>query len=254
MAQSDAATDAITVPYADDEHYTIYSAAEISYLLRLAAKKAVPVTAYVDDSNDFALTTVLDSLPAQRQVVLDAVMQEEKMRALLASPQVTCVSRLDGIKIMFRVSDPRRGEYDGRPALYARAPSSLWRLQRREYYRVACPISKPVKCVVSATRDGKAIQAEVVVLDLSCGGIAVMDNHPVIHFEPPKIYRDCRIVLPDTGTVVTGIEVRNTFEVTLKNGLACKRSGCGFVDISQAMVRLIQRYVTRLERERNARF
>ncbi len=66
-------------------------------------------------------------------------------------------------------------------------------------------------------------------------------------------YLDCRIDLPDIGTVTTTLQVRNSLDLTLLNNKANRRLGCAFVDISRANLAMVQRYITKLERERNAR-
>jgi hypothetical protein len=53
--------------------------------------------------------------------------------------------------------------------------------------------------------------------------------------------------------VVTGLEIRNTFDVTLLNNKTARRFGCMFVGISRGNLGNVQRYITKLERERNAR-
>ena len=63
----------------------------------------------------------------------------------------------------------------------------------------------------------------------------------------------CRINLPGHGIISTGLQVCNTFEMTLRNGLACKRSGCRFVDILESDRGLVQRYITQQEREQRSK-
>jgi flagellar brake protein len=66
-------------------------------------------------------------------------------------------------------------------------------------------------------------------------------------------YRDCKIDLPEIGMVSTGLQVRNALEMTLLNNKTNRRLGCEFIDISRGNLAMVQRYITKLERERNAR-
>ncbi len=52
---------------------------------------------------------------------------------------------------------------------------------------------------------------------------------------------------------MTTLQVRNSLDLTLLNNKANRRLGCHFTDISRADLAMVQRYITRLERERNAR-
>jgi c-di-GMP-binding flagellar brake protein YcgR len=63
----------------------------------------------------------------------------------------------------------------------------------------------------------------------------------------------CRIDLPEIGVVTTTLQVRNALDVTMLNSKTNRRLGCEFVDISRGNLALVQRFITRLERERNAR-
>lgn len=244
---------ALIAPTEDDERYTIAAAVEIASILRTVARKALQVAAYINGGDALVLTSIVDVVPAAGQIVLSAPSQEPLTRALAASRHITCLCSLDGVKVEFVTSPLERGDFDGKSVLFARLPSSLLRLQRREHYRIACSITKPVKCMIPMVRDGKVIEMEISAVDISCGGIAVNFRRG-IDLKPGTIHHDCRITLPGVGEFIAALEVCNTFEVTLKNGLTCQRAGCRFVKINQAAGNMLQRYVSRLERERNARF
>jgi c-di-GMP-binding flagellar brake protein YcgR len=53
--------------------------------------------------------------------------------------------------------------------------------------------------------------------------------------------------------VTTALQVRNSLDITLLNNKTNRRLGCQFVDISRGNMAAVQRYITKLERERNAR-
>ncbi len=64
---------------------------------------------------------------------------------------------------------------------------------------------------------------------------------------------NCRIELPEIGPITTSLQVRNSLDLTLLNNKTNRRLGCQFVDISRGALAGVQRYITKLERERNAR-
>ena len=53
--------------------------------------------------------------------------------------------------------------------------------------------------------------------------------------------------------MTTSLQVRNHVEIKLANGKTSRRVGCEFVNISRGNLAAVQKYITRLERERNAR-
>jgi len=142
----------------------------------------------------------------------------------------------------------------GRPALTARLPAEVVRLQRRETFRVACPLSRPVRCTIPYTRAGKAEKAELAVLDISQGGVALMNMHPQLTLAPGGVHADCTVSMPDVGVFRTALEVRSAHEVTLKNGQVTMRAGCQFVDPEAGALAMVHKLIMRLERERSGRF
>ena len=58
---------------------------------------------------------------------------------------------------------------------------------------------------------------------------------------------------PEIGQVTTALQVRNSLDLTLLNNKTNRRLGCEFVNIQRSTLAYVQRYITKLERERNAR-
>jgi c-di-GMP-binding flagellar brake protein YcgR len=89
--------------------------------------------------------------------------------------------------------------------------------------------------------------------DISCGGVAILDNKQQLSTTIGDNYPNCRIELPEIGPVTTTLQIRNSQDVELLNHKTNRRIGCLFVDISRGSMAGVQRYITKLERERNAR-
>ena len=242
-------------PVAVDEEarFITHSRSEILAILRTAMRKTALVTAYFNQGQDFVLTSIV-GLDAERgTLLLDLPSQQAMLDKLLLSPRTLLVTSEDGIKIKFAVQGLVRQTQNGIPGVAAVIPTSIVRMQRREFYRVTCPLMQPPMCRVLSTASGQRDTAEVAILDISCGGIAVIDNHPHVHFEKDTTYPYCEIELPGIGVLQTALEVRNSLDVPLRNGTTCKRSGCRFVAPTQAMMGIIQRYIMKLERDRKLR-
>ncbi len=132
-------------------------------------------------------------------------------------------------------------------------PETLIRLQRREFYRMATPVTNPVRVLIPMPLELGGGSNVFPLADISCGGIAILDNKLLLGNTIGNIYEGCRLELPDIGPVSTTLKVRNSLDMTLLNSKTNRRLGCEFVDISRGNLANVQRYITKLERERNAR-
>jgi flagellar brake protein len=181
-------------------------------------------------------------------LLLDIGPDQEMNRRLLDSKQLLLTTTHEQVKVKFSAPRATLVNFQGYPALLIPIPKKVVRMQRREYYRVTTGIVNPLKARITFPSDDTTRTAEITVLDISCGGVALIDQHHTVDLEPGVAVNNCHITLPEVGTLKTGLLVCNTYEVTLRNGLACKRSGCRFTDITESDRGLIQRYITKLER------
>ena len=102
--------------------------------------------------------------------------------------------------------------------------------------------------------DGSRLSAELPLFDISGGGVGLMAPPDLSAlFRRGEVLRECRINLPIEGLVSANVCVRNAFDVTARSGAHHVRVGCEFVDLPAARLSMIQRYITRVERERKAR-
>jgi c-di-GMP-binding flagellar brake protein YcgR len=83
--------------------------------------------------------------------------------------------------------------------------------------------------------------------------VAILDNKLQLNNTIGQTFENCRIELPEIGPVTTSLQVRNSLDITLLNNKSNRRLGCQFIDMSRASAAGVQRYITKLERERNAR-
>ncbi len=234
--------------------YLLHSRKEILFILRAMREKGDMVTVYFNQGNDFLLTTLLDISADGGTMLLDPGSNAEMNRKALQSDKLVFIAAHDKVKIQFTVRRLNATEYRGREAFRASVPDEMLRLQRREYYRLTAPVAHPLRCAIPVKlADGSRTTVETTVIDISGGGLAVMAPPEGVEFETDHLFENCRIELPEVGTVLTTLRVRNVFEFTQRSGAKNKRSGCQFVDLPGPMLTLIQRYIIRVERERKAR-
>lgn len=236
-----------------DGKFGIHSRMEILFILRAIMQQNELVTVYFNRGRDFILTTIVDISPDGEAMILDLGANEALNAQLLKSERSVCSTTQDRVDVRFVLGRIEKTTHAGLGAFYAKVPEALLRMQRREYYRLHTPRGKPLKCIIPLPAEHPRWNVEATVLNISCGGIAVIDYADEIDLQPGARYRDCRIELPGTGTVVATIEIKNSFDVTLKSGEKFKRSGCEFVAMPEGMQTLIQRYIMKLQREWKAR-
>ena len=73
------------------------------------------------------------------------------------------------------------------------------------------------------------------------------------HFSPGSIFQDCRLEIPEEGFVPVNLCVKKMSAQDNRSGQTFLRIGCEFLNLPGARLAQIQRYITRIERERKAR-
>ena len=233
----------------DASSFTVSWKKEIVYILRAVMEKTALVSAYFNRGESFILTSIIDVDPDDELVYLDLGADEAFNKKILDSEKIIFVTAHDKVKVQFVANWVEKARLEGRDVFRTELPKSLIKLQRREYYRVTTPIVNPLKCIVLMEDKRKL---EMVVADISIGGVGVVLPPADAVVEPGMIFNGCNLVLPEIGNIVATMEIRNVFEVTLRNGLKSKRAGCQFINLSANMQSMIQRYIIKVERERRA--
>jgi c-di-GMP-binding flagellar brake protein YcgR len=132
-------------------------------------------------------------------------------------------------------------------------PASFYRLQHREYYRLALARPEYLRCIIPVGKPPAVKQIEVPVTDISIGGVKLSYAGNDIDFEPGQVYHGCQIDLPEVGKIDATIAVKSMVSASTKIGQTVKRMGCEFKNLDNASGVLLQRYVTKVQRSRTAR-
>jgi c-di-GMP-binding flagellar brake protein YcgR len=234
----------------EDDRFLIRSRVEIAFILKAVMQAGEIVTAYFNDGKDFLITALLGVDGTAGTAILGAGNENGGRHGLLPGSRVAFVTSQDKVKIQFEAEGVTPIEFEGRPGLLVPLPGTLLKYQRREYYRVATPVTRPLKCVVTR-RDAAPLALSVV--DISLGGVCLAGYPEGTAIEPGMTHENCRIDLAEVGTLTTSLQVRNAFEVPLRTGAVSRRAGCMFFKLQPASEAMIQRYIIRLERDRRAR-
>ena len=238
--------DALSEEYAN---YLVHSRQEIAQILRAIQRQNEVVTGYFNQGQSFFLSAVLDADPDTGYLILDTGPDAETNRRALVSNKIVFVTNQNRIKIQFSTVSLEQVEFEGRPAFRARLPAALLKLQRREYYRLVAPIRTPLHCIIPSL-NGERIEVEIA--DISVGGVAINGFPATVVVTEGLVLEDCRIALPEEGTVVSAMIVRNMQEFSRRSGQVVLRVGCVYVGVPAPHQAMIQRYIIRVYRERRA--
>jgi flagellar brake protein len=239
--------------HGEDAEFQIRSRKEMQFILEDIADKGTRVVLYYDGSGEFLLTTLLGA--NEQGVWLDISPHPPENQRILRSSHLTVVSLHRDVKIQFATSDIQQAMVGDEDAFYLPLPDYLLRMQRRENFRLDIPISTPLTCIIPVRPenpeepDKPAVIREVPILNISCGGVALLCGEQEYDLRPGRTFSDCQISLPDTGNLTVTLEIKSQFSITGPTGAASTRIGCQFGRMNNQTSQLLQRYINRLQSE-----
>jgi len=191
---------------------------------------------------DFIMISLLE-IDDGEGLWVSQTMDVEKNHGAMASNHITVVCLLDQVKIQFSVGEVSPVLYEGFPAFYLSLPESLYRIQRREYYRLATPISEAPRCVITLNEPHEGEKVAATIMDISVGGMRLSCPEGELELEQDQVYSGCEISLPGVGKIVVAMKVKSMFVIE-SHGITAKYAGCEFENLSNAASSHLQRYVT----------
>jgi c-di-GMP-binding flagellar brake protein YcgR len=236
----------------DMEPFRVRSRREIISLLRHISERNQLVRMVINHGADTVVTSILDVDESDNSVMLDCAPTATMNHRVLESETFSFETVLDSIRILFTSSEVGSILYDNLPAFVIPLPESMVRLQRREYYRVPTPLTTPVRCTVPVRIADEIKRVTTTLHNISGGGISIVDENQSIDATFGRVYDNCTIDLPG-GPIAVSLQIRNLLELTLTNGKNIRRLGCRFVNPSHGVLAAVQKYITKLERDQNAR-
>ena len=234
------------------------SEAELEERFHITGRRAIALTLEglaragerftVHFGQELMLTTLLAANAERGELVFDRGGSEILNRHLLDWGQCTFVARPEGVLVQFAVEEVSPVSYAGRLALVAQLPPFILRLQRREYFRLQLPSTKPYICRI---RRGAPQEKALPLHDISVGGVGIHSPQPLDYEQLEKL-ENSWIDLHDSGVLAVTLEVRYVNQIESRTGRTLWHLGCRFVNLSPLNETLIQRFMARLEAERKA--
>lgn len=237
----------------DDDPFLVTSKYEIFSLLRSMQVKGALLRMHIPGREVAIITTILEADNSTNTFIVDNSADEDFNRRIVKAEEISFDTLLDKIQISFTASEAVACMHDQRPAIMLPIPEAVTRIQRREYYRIDIPVTAPAFCFFTVLDSSGTRTVKLEIKDISAGGISVQDHdHSLVHTQG-SIFKDCRMELPESGTVACDLRLMRALNVTLPNGKETWHLGCRFIELPGAMNIIVQNYIGKLERKLNAK-
>lgn len=228
--------------------YTLSSEFEIYGVLRALASEQRLIQMSVPPSDASMLTSLLHIDGADNSLIFDGTSDPNLLRPILAAKALNFEASQGGVRISFKSGPATTCTWDERPALKLPPPTELMRLQRREAFRVATPVSNPVICAIPV-KDGTV---RLTLEDLSSSGIGASDPGHELDASLGQVFSGCRLEIPGSDPIEVTLRLAQMRDFERANK-QMRHLGFAFVNLRGSALARIQRYVTQLEREALAR-
>lgn len=232
------------------DQYTTTSTREIAFNLRQLVHSGEPITVSFDEGRNAFLSMLLDVDEDLGLIYFDWSAADELNRQVLASPRNVFVCSPGGIRNQFVVGKTWRVDIDRKPAFAARLPDRYLRLQRREFFRLALPLSQRLQCAFATPANRRVVMYSS---DIGIGGIGLVHTPPKLEIAAGTLLNSGQIDLgPSFGMIRSDLELRYT--TVLEHGQKTTfRYGLRFANLASIHEVSLQRFLTHVQREIKAR-
>lgn len=228
----------------DIERFRVHDKAAIQRIFSDLARHHERTTIFFKPGENFLLSAVIDYDPAAETLYLDCGTNEAANQGLLLAEKLLAVASHRQVPVRFNLSQPEIVTYQGHRAFAISQPETLLRIQRRQFFRVATPVAKPLLCRFSIADGAKH---EALLIDISLGGMALREHRAIPEgtLYVGRQIPTCRIELPNHGVIDTGFTVRNVCPSSTRPGT--HQIGCEFTHLSSRTRANLQRYIVKLD-------
>jgi c-di-GMP-binding flagellar brake protein YcgR len=214
---------------------------EIRALLISLARQPDIITAYFNEGKRYLLTAVLGVIDERGLLVLDFGPDDTITKQAIASGRLVCTTKHEGVPIRFSCDQLQSARFQALPAIATPLPGSIYRMQRREFFRVTTPRINGPRCEIPNPQGGEPYL--LTVCDISVGGVGMIDTAGRMRADAQQRYENCRIFLPEHGEVVLNLIIRNIGSQATAAGELLPRYGASFEGMSLSDNAHLQRYI-----------
>ncbi len=225
----------------------------LAYLNLLSTERCLISAAFGQSDKDTFLTAIMDIDEKKQTLIIDCGPKEYLNKRLLDSAIIKCSTEYKGIKVQFEGRKVKKAGSPGQPAFLIPIPSSIYWVQRRQFYRIRSPLSKQSYCAVlfkdEATGQEKSVK--LPLHDLSASGVCFLNQSKNLkeQLKPATQFSKCSLVLQDEAPLSIDLEVRHTTPQQSNTPGKIERIGCYITNSTPRIESTILRYMQTVERE-----
>lgn len=232
-----------------DDYRTTHPMVIVDVLRQLMGRKDF-LTVEGNQRPDRIVTRILAVDQADGTFVYDASPDEAHNRCLLEAQENYFAGIQDGIRIQFIGNQAKGIEFEGKFAFCAPLPQSLYRVQRREFFRANAPLVESYSC--NMVLPGQH-QFTLDIVDLSLDGVGLRSKDTSLDaLQIGSVLDKVVLNLGKRGKIETGLTI--TYLRSLRDAdHPAYRIGCRFVRFPKSKEQELQRLITYLEVARRGR-
>jgi c-di-GMP-binding flagellar brake protein YcgR len=233
--------------------YFLRNRMEILVILRTLEKRGTIVTLYLDEGSRFWLSSIVAVNEESGLIFVEPSNQTSVNNFVSQAKRVTLSASLDRVKIQIRLTSLSVSKIAGQFSFSAPLPESLLRLQRREFFRLETPHAYPLRCKIASCHEERSEVFNLPLFDISGGGLSLIGKvQQAERFSLGELFKDCQLEIPGESILSVNLRIQEILKIELPNGDHQLRLGCEFISLPGTRLTMIERYIARLERERNA--
>lgn len=228
-----------------EERYLLNNHDEIRNQFRILAREKSLIAVSFNGGADFMLTTVVGVHDDMGLLCLDFGADRVVTRRAIESGSIECRGKCGGVPFQFVCESLRSARFEGAPTIAAAIPNEMFRIQRREFYRVATQQYNGPACLICDPISGSRF--ELSLGDISLGGVGLIDTTAERQLQLSKCYHGCVLHLPGLGDIDVALRIRSQRITDELRGREQHRYGASFEQMAVADNALLQRYIFRLQ-------
>jgi flagellar brake protein len=212
------------------------------------------ISAHFGEHNASFLTTIIDIDQKKNLMQLDCGPSTALDKQLLESKKVLFRTEVDGIKVSFSGKDIKKIQQGSDWVFSMPIPSSIFWMQRRQYYRVKIPLSHTSSyCQLAFPSESEDDTNQIVNLplcDISLTGFAflVVDPKVAQRLQPDVEFIDCTLNLHSGNQAKVSFVVKNVATLRTTSAIGMQyRIGCLTRQIPASFETSVQRYMQEIE-------
>lgn len=236
--------------FAPLEDYRIAHPKAIGNVLQQLMRRKEFLTVTCSHRPHRIVTRILDVDQEAGFFIYDGSSEPIYNRSLLESNANYFSATQGGVRIQFVGGQPTQHLFEGSFAFRSPLPESLYRMQRRDFFRVETPLKDPYRYIATLP-DRRQITLEI--FDLSLGGVGLRSRDAALEVLPigtllTQAVLDCRKI------GMMQIDLKITHLKNIRNpGSPLYHLGCRFENFPKSRATELQRMITSLELASRAR-